>query len=159
MEADDFIAALKLLDSIATSVERLADSNDKLAAAIEKIANYQAMQPREIQTMYFSLGEYPQFDWEGRVGAKVIARDKDGAIAIEFEGKTYTRRCPMNKYEDVIVYSRASGKEGEKLIYEWLVCFKEPKKPTNDVDPLHDRIRGKIRAAVQEKQAKNGGAR
>lgn len=73
------------------------------------------------------LSDYPAYDWAS-IGAEVIDSDKDGATTVSWKGRMFTRRRGNADYDPVVYFSRCTGKEGEKNIYEWLITFKEPPK-------------------------------
>lgn len=113
---------------------------------LTRIADRLEATPLPAPNIQLPLSEYPQFDWS-RVGATVVGRDKDGATAVRWGGRVYTRRAPSNKYGAAIFYSRSIGKDADdNSRYEWLVAFKDIQI---EADPIPDRTRQAIRNAAR----------
>lgn len=122
----------------ALSLERIADSLERIAVAMES-------RPTASPDISRSLADYIDFDWS-RIGAAVVASDRYGATAVMHNGRTYTRRNPANKFGVAIWYSRAVGKgEDDKNIYERLITFRDA--GAVDADPLNARTVDLLRAA------------
>jgi len=135
------------LDRIADAIEAIAISQVRQAEAMEQLsAATAATAPAPNLTK--SLGSYINFDWSS-IGAKVIKSDADGAIAVVHNGKIYTRRNPVNKFDLAIWYSRCIGKEDNENLYERLVTFKVPKI---EAEPLNQKTRDRL-SAYQQRSA------
>ncbi len=70
------------------------------------------------------LAEFADFDWSS-IAATVVDSDDWGAALVEWQGRQFKRRSPDNKFDAAIWYSRAVGKEGDKVRYERLITFKK----------------------------------
>ncbi|GAB4519965.1 MAG: hypothetical protein Kow0047_31200 [Anaerolineae bacterium] len=122
-----------LLGSILTVLVRIAEAIEALEAAPAQQA---PVQQEECPNLDLPLELYPTFDWSS-IGAEVIASDKHGPTMVRWSGRVYKRRSPLNKYGEVIIFSRATGVgEDGKQQYERLVRFRRQAQP----DPLPDRV-------------------
>lgn len=121
----------------------------QLNQILGRIANVLEAKPMAAPDIVADLSSYVDYDWS-RINAEVIAKDKDGAIAVRHSGKIYTRRNPANKFGCAIWYSRASGKDGDETVYERLITFKEVKV---EADPLNEKTRNLLRQSAPVPQA------
>ena len=115
----------------------------------------QSVRGRQSAPSYqYPLNRYAHFDWS-TIGAEAIECDNDGAIAVQWNQRTYTRRSPQNKFEPAIWFSRSLGEDSEgKAQYERLITFKD----TAGADPLPAKVSQALQ--VQQTPAMNGhGAR
>ena len=107
-----------------------------IAFSLEKIANQgQPIEPNFVRP----LVDFATFDWSS-IGAEVISTDEYGPTHVNFDGTIWTRRSPANKYEPVIFFSRAIGKDDAgNTRYLRLITFREIK----EAEPVSNRIAGK----------------
>jgi len=70
-----------------------------------------------------SLKDYAEFDWSA-IQAQVVERDRYGPAIVEWNGRQFKRRSPENKFGAAIWFSRALGKDGDKVQYERLITFR-----------------------------------
>jgi hypothetical protein len=80
----------ELLQMIAESLQDIESHLRQIAISSNPAPNYQRL-----------LSEYPHFDWAS-IGATALNRDGDGAMAVEWNGQTFIRRSPNNKFDAAI---------------------------------------------------------
>jgi hypothetical protein len=121
------MAALSVLNRIASALETIAMSNAK-APNIQR-----------------PIESYANFDFDS-IGAQVKAADQFGATALDWGGFIWTRRSPQNKFGEAIWFSRAIGKrEDGSNEYARLISFKK----FGEAEPLPRKVE-----AIVEKSAK-----
>ncbi|NJL01045.1 MAG: hypothetical protein HC838_17525 [Spirulinaceae cyanobacterium RM2_2_10] len=79
------------------------------------------------------LSDFGDFDWAS-IQARVIERDRYGPTLVEWRGRQYKRRSPDNKFGAAIWFSRAIGKEGDRVKYERLITFRS--SDSDEVEPI-----------------------
>lgn len=95
----------------------------------------------------YPLHRYTDFDWSS-IGAEVTERDRNGdAVAVNWQGRTYTRRSPQNRFDPAIWYSRLLDSEGDKARYERLVTFKD-----FEVEPLPGKVADALQSHPRQQQ-------
>ena len=112
---------------------------NRIAFSLEKIANQgQPIEPNFVRP----LVDFATFDWSS-IGAEVVSTDEYGPTHVNFDGTIWTRRSPANKYDPVIFFSRAVGKDDAgNTRYLRLITFREIK----EAEPVSNRIAGKTHA-------------
>lgn len=104
----------EILQSIGLTFERIAHHLQQMAVASQPAPNYQR-----------DISEYPAFDWS-EIGATVTASDADGVSSVEWNGFTFTRRAPQNKFGEAVWFSRCVGKDADgNNKYVRLISFKQ----------------------------------
>lgn len=141
MTAEQAAAMIELMTRIALAIEASNDKNEilnRIAFALESSIDQKA------PNLTYSLGDYPGFDWN-QINARVLETDGDGATAIDWSGRMYTRRSVQNKFDPAIWYSRSIGKNEEDGTnqYERLITF----KTFSAVDPLPAKTLGAVSSA------------
>ncbi len=128
---DGLRAIYKLLQDNNRLLERVAKSLEE-AEAQKEAPNYQ-----------LHLEEFATFDFSS-IGATIERCDGQGAAIVNWKGKQFIRRSPVNKYEPVVFFSRCIGKDeqGENR-YERLCTFKSLDKV--EVEPIADKATKLIR--------------
>jgi hypothetical protein len=114
---------------------------ERIALALESLV--QASAPAEPNYRY-PLAEYGRFDWP-RIGAQVIASDRFGASAVQWNGHTWTRRSGDGKFGRAIWFSRPNGQDEDGTQYLRLVTFKD----LSEAEPLPEGVSRDLRAAGQ----------
>lgn len=107
----------KYIQLLAAQVSALS----RIAIALETLAQANAPAPNFVKP----IDAYKDFDFTA-IGAKVVARDRLGATAVEWGGYQWTRRSPSNKFDVAIWFSRPNGKDAEGNVkYIRLITFKK----------------------------------
>src|SRR5262249_5101804 len=91
----------KLLQMIVESLQGVESHLRQIAVSSNPAPNYQRL-----------LSEYPHFDWPS-IGAAVLKKDDDGATSVEWNGQVFARRCPNNKFDAAVWFSRCVGKDAD----------------------------------------------
>lgn len=128
---DGLRAIYKLLQENNRLLERVAQSLEEESARKEA-PNYQ-----------LHLEEFATFDFSS-IGATIERCDGQGVAIVNWKGKQFIRRSPVNKYDPVVFFSRCIGKDeqGENK-YERLCTFKSLGKV--EVEPIADKATKLIR--------------
>ncbi len=121
----------KYIQLLAAQVSALS----RIAIALETIAQANAPAPNFVKP----LAAYGTLDFT-TIGAKVVARDRLGATAVEWGGYQWTRRSPSNKFDVAIWFSRPNGKDDMGEV-KWirLITF----KTTADADEVPAKVASK----------------
>ena len=107
---------------------------EKLASAVERLVPTTTTAPN----LTAPLESFASFDWVS-IGATVERADQYGAAIVSWRGLQYVRRSPSNKYQEIIFFSRCTGKDDDgNNRYERLISFKPMSKI--DVEPLPERV-------------------
>lgn len=127
MDQEQIIGTLgriaKALESIANNKPTL----ERIACALERMAPNEAA-----PNLTYDISTFNTFDWSA-IGATVEIKDKDGPAIVVWQGNRFTRRSPENAFGAAIFYSRCTGKDGDRNIYERLITFKELPKNANPI--------------------------
>ena len=109
------------------ALERLADAVERLTPTTTVAPNY-----------HRPLESFANFDW-GSIGATVERSDQYGAAIVSWREFQFLRRCPSNKFGEIIFFSRCVGKDesGENK-YERLISFKPVSKV--EVEPVPAKV-------------------
>ncbi len=111
----------EILHLIAERLQSIDVSLRQIALASNPAPNFQR-----------PLSEFPNFDWSA-IGATILKDDADGVSAVEFNGQTFVRRSPSNKFDVAIWFSRCVGKDQDgQNKYARLITFKD----AGDSEPI-----------------------
>ena len=122
-------ALTEQLQMIAESLHGIESHLRQIAISSNPAPNYQRL-----------LSEYPHFDWTS-IGATVLNRDGDGAMAVEWNGQIFTRRSPNNKFDAAIWFSRCVGKDADgNNRYARLISF----RAASEAEPIASKARKAI---------------
>jgi hypothetical protein len=103
----------EILQAIGLTFERIAVHLQQMAVASQPAPNYQR-----------DISEYPNFNWD-EIGAVVTNSDDYGVSSVEWNGFTFTRRAPQNKFGEAVWFSRCAGKDSDgNNKYVRLISFK-----------------------------------
>ncbi len=126
-----------------------------LAEALVQVEHNMAMMiavNNPAPNLHKPMAEFASFDW-ATINAKVIKGDDDGASAVEWNGRVFTRRSPSNKFDPAIWFSRAVGRdENGTNRYEKLITFRD----VADAEELPNKVR-KLTTASSNKASFNNG--
>jgi hypothetical protein len=117
-----------IMDSIAMSLGSIAGSLEE----IERLLR--GGQPiNEAPEYTADIGRYLTFDWSS-IDATVEDSDEFGPRSVRWNGKSYYRRSPENKFGEAIFFSKSSGHrdEGGNVVFHRLITFRKP----TDVGPI-----------------------
>jgi hypothetical protein len=103
----------EILQAIGLTFEKIAAHLQQMAVASQPAPNFQR-----------DISEYPRFDWS-EIGAIETNADEVGATQVEWNGFTFTRRAPQNKFGEAVWFSRCVGKDADgNNKYVRLITFK-----------------------------------
>lgn len=110
----NFAAVKASLDALQNVISRNTDMLAGFVAANNPAPNYN----RRIE-------EFLTFDWAS-IDAHVEEADEDGPSIVNWQNRLFIRRTGNPTFgENVLYFSRAIGRDGDKTKYERLITFKE----------------------------------
>jgi hypothetical protein len=130
-----------MTDGLRAIYKQLFDNNRLLERVVQFLEEESAR--KEAPNYQQHLEEFATFDWAS-IGATVERSDAQGAAVVNWKGKQFIRRSPVNKYEPVVFFSRCIGNDEQGVKkYERLCTFKSLDKV--EVEPISDKAAKLIR--------------
>lgn len=123
---DDVLALMKAqADGLKGLAEQMQAQTALLATMSRQIERLEWLVAPAGPNYTHPLAAYAGFDW-ARIGAEVVASDRQGAARVDWFGRTFTRRSGAGKFGQAIWFSRFTGEDesGQKT-YARLVTFKD----------------------------------